>query len=384
MSAFTPKQRMLNAYRGVWSDRYPVAPEFWYYYPAKVLGVDMVTFERQSLLIRGLKATFAKYGTEGWGAYYSWPRHPEAHTQETFQQEADGRFLLTHTCRFRNHTFTAQRSFDRHEPSWSVRYPVQQPGSELGVYLDMQMPETLAVDVRPASEAYREVGDAYLLEFMIGSPFFDFVAGPMGFEAGIAFFMADENQALLQRYQQRYIEFLGAYIAQVCPRLPYEAYFMGCTWSCNSLIGPHLWRRWEKPVLRAVADTLHRHGKLLHIHLHGKCMETASDLAELGIDCVCPFERPPGGDVTDLPLLRRQLADRVTMNGNVHTVETLIRGTPADVRREVREILAAYRGSPRLIVGTGDQVGLETPEENIDAMVDEVRQVRPEPALCGS
>lgn len=30
---------MLNAYRGVPNDRPPVAPEFWYYYPNKLLGV---------------------------------------------------------------------------------------------------------------------------------------------------------------------------------------------------------------------------------------------------------------------------------------------------------------------------------------------------------
>ena len=36
----TPKQRMLNAYRGLPNDRPAVAPEFWYYYPAKVLGVE--------------------------------------------------------------------------------------------------------------------------------------------------------------------------------------------------------------------------------------------------------------------------------------------------------------------------------------------------------
>ena len=57
------------------------------------------------------------------------------------------------------------------------------------------------------------------------------------------------------------------------------------------------------------------------------------------------------------------------MNGNVHTVETLIRGTPADARREVAEILEAFRGNPRLIVGTGDQVGRETPEANLHAMI---------------
>ena len=42
---FSPRQRIPNAYLGEWSDCIPVAPEFWYYVPARVLGVDMVTFE---------------------------------------------------------------------------------------------------------------------------------------------------------------------------------------------------------------------------------------------------------------------------------------------------------------------------------------------------
>jgi len=65
------------------------------------------------------------------------------------------------------------------------------------------------------------------------------------------------------------------------------------------------------------------------------------------------------------------------MNGNVHTVETLIRGRPADVRREVGEILEAFAGNPRVIVGTGDQVGYETPEENLHAMIDEAQRLSP-------
>ena len=102
------------------------------------------------------------------------------------------------------------------------------------------------------------------------------------------------------------------------------------------------------------------------------------DFAEAGIDCVCPFERPPGGDIEGLEGLReveRLLAGRVTMNGNVHTVETLIRGSAEDVRREVREIGEAFAHTPRVIIGTGDQVGRETPEENLEAMIDEARKL---------
>ncbi|MEW6751789.1 MAG: uroporphyrinogen decarboxylase family protein [Candidatus Latescibacterota bacterium] len=112
------------------------------------------------------------------------------------------------------------------------------------------------------------------------------------------------------------------------------------------------------------------------VHLHGRCRAVLADLATCGADCICPFERPPGGDITDLSEVRGVLADRVTVNGNVHTVETLIRGTPEGVRREVEEILAAWGPDRRrLILGTGDQVGGETPEENIAAMVDAGRRL---------
>ena len=169
-------------------------------------------------------------------------------------------------------------------------------------------------------------------------------------------------------------EFQRHLIRQACLHTEFESFMIGCSYSCNSLIGPHLWRRWDKPYIKAMADELHSHGKLLHLHFHGRSMETLADFAEIGVDCVCPFERGPGGDIdgtAGLEEVRRQLDDRVTMNGNVHTVETLIRGTPADVRQEVRQIKEAFSGSARLIIGTGDQVGRETPDENIHAMIEE-------------
>ncbi len=367
---------MLNAYRGIFSDRYPVAPEFWCYYPAKVLGVDMVEMERNISLWKALLACFKKYGTEGWGCYYLWPSHPEVQTKETFTKKVEDRFLLTQEIRFKGRSFTSKRMYDKKESSWIVEYPLKNPSEDLDYFVEMGLPEKMEIDVRPAVDTYDQVGENYLLEYYLGAPFFDFISGPMGFEKGILYFMTEENQTHLEYLHKRYIDYLKTYINKVCPLLPYESFFIGCSWTTNSLIGPNLWRRWEKPVLKCVTDTLHKHGKLLHLHLHGKCMETAADLEKMGIDCVCPFERPPGGDVTDLHRLRTVLNGRVTMNGNVHTVETLIRGTPEDVEREVREIAEAFKGEPRLIIGTGDQVGKETPEENILAMIETAKSLR--------
>ena len=35
-------------------------------------------------------------------------------------------------------------------------------------------------------------------------------------------------------------------------------------------------------MIQAVAREVHRHGKLLHIHFHGRCLDVIADLAEPG------------------------------------------------------------------------------------------------------
>jgi hypothetical protein len=280
------------------------------------------------------------------------------------------------TMRLGNREFVSALVFDAEEPSWVVQYPVNDP-ADMPHFLDALLNSDIGCDYSAAIDGWKNVGEDYLLEMWLGVPFFDFVAcSTMGFEKTLEYFLSEET-TVLQRFQQRYIEFQIEQIRRACAATPFESFCLGCAYSCNSLIGPNLWRQWDKPVIRAVAEELHRHGRLLHIHFHGRCLETVGDFAEIGIDCVCPFERPPGGDIKSLEGLKqvRNLLDgKVAMNGNVHTVKTLIRGTPEAVRDEVRQIKQAFAGEPRLIIGTGDQVGRETPEENLWAMIESAGQ----------
>ena len=370
----TPKQRMLRAYQGLPVDTIPVAPEFWCYYPAKVLGVDMITFQKEVPFWEALQTTFSRFGTEGWGVVFPQCENPDTESRSTEKKIAEGRFRETTVARFRKRRFVSRRVLDVREPSATEKYPVDDP-KDLELYFDMRLSPRIAFDYTEMKKALRAVGEDYLLEFWLGAPFFDFVSGAMGFEPAVLFFMT-ENDDRLARLRRGFTEFQKELVRSACRETEFESFCIGCSASCNSLAGPALWRKWDKPYLREIIGEVHRHGRLVHVHFHGKSKETLEDFAELGMDCVCPFERPPGGDISGLEGLRevrRKLADRVTVNGNVHTVETLIRGNPADVRREVREIKQAFAGSSRLIIGTGDQVGGETPEENIAAMVDEAR-----------
>jgi len=377
----TGKQRMLNAYSGTFSDRVAIAPEFWYYYPAKMLGVDMIEFAKDVPFHRALKRTFAHFGCEGWGVAFAGVPNPDvsARSEERWI-DADTLEVRT-TVTTSKGVLTSSQRLSRDEPAWAVERPVKDLARDLPAWEETALggdPEQMAVS--GLADAWRDVADDYLLEAWLGVPFFDAFAGARdgGFETGIYDILDPTLEPTLDRLRERHGDLMVAKARTICEKTPVESLCIGCSWSCNSLLGPSLWRRWDKPVIRAVAEEVHRYGRLLHIHFHGRCMDTVADFAELGVDCVCPFERPPGGDVDGLSALRevsRQLAGKTTMNGNVHTVDTLIRGTPEDARREVREIRAAFGGNPRVIVGTGDQVGRETPEENLRAMIDEAKRL---------
>lgn len=376
---FSPRQRMLNAYLGLWSDYRPVAPEFWYFVPAKVMGVDMVTLQREVPHWRALHATFRHYQTEGWGIVAPDRLNPDVETHTELRRLGEGHYEERTTTRTRRGTLISARRYNPRDPSWIVERPIKRLDQDFDAWLETAFPPVELHDFTRANEALQTVGEDYLLEIIVGNMFFDFMAQPMGLEK--ALLALADHEELYARLQQRYIEYMVEETRAICEHTRDAPLLIACSWSCASLMGPRLWRRWDKPGVQAIVAEAHRHGRLVHIHYHGKCMDNLPDLIETGVDCICPFERPPGGDVTDLALVRKMLGGRITLNGNVHTVETLIRGTPKDVEREVMEILEAFRGEPRLIVGTGDQVGRETPDENIHAMAEAVRRnpVNPSP-----
>ncbi len=371
-AAPSPRQRMLDAYRGVPSDRFPVAPEFWYYYPARLLGVDMIAFEREVPFWRALKTAFETWSCEGWGAAFAAVQNDAARTSRHETRLGEGRFRQTSVTRWRGQEFVSTSIFDREQPPAVESFPVRHP-EDLAAFADMLLAEEARLDFADAIAAHAAVGESYLLELWLGVPFFDWIAEAMGFEQAVLW-VHSVGARELETLRQRYLERALVTVRRAAAETPFESLVLGCSSSCNSLLGPALWRRLDKPFIAALSREVHAAGRLLHIHFHGRSRETLADFRELGVDCVCPFERPPGGDIDGIEGLRearRALADRVTFNGNVHTVETLIRGTPGDVRREVAQIKEAFAGSARCIIGTGDQVGRETPEENIAAMVEE-------------
>jgi PAS domain-containing protein len=366
-SPMTPRSRMLAAYEGHAADTTPVAPEFWYYIPARLLGIPMYTMELEIPHWQALKHTFRHYQCEGWGIVA--PGLP-------FKTQSERRWL--DSDRLEENIYLgplrSRRILDRLEPSWLVERYIKDFDRDWPVYEDYCFIPVDELDWNSVQSALDEVGEDYLLEVYLGDPFVDFAGGQR--EGGLEQVIQDitDRRSDMERLHERYMEYMAAKTRAVFCHTNARSIFVASIWSSISLLSPAFWRKWDKPVLEVIVQVAHECGGLVHHHFHGRCSRVLPELVALGLDCICPFERPPGGDVTDLREVVNLLDNRVTFNGNVHTVTTLIQGTPADVRREVLEILEAFDGSPRLIVGTGDQVGYETPDENIFSMIETTRQ----------
>jgi uroporphyrinogen decarboxylase len=60
--------------------------------------------------------------------------------------------------------------------------------------------------------------------------------------------------------------------------------------------------------------------------------------------------------------------------GNLDPVECLWRGTPALVSAAAREAIAAAGGQGAFILGSGCEVPVAAPQENLRAMIEAVKQ----------
>ncbi len=80
-------------------------------------------------------------------------------------------------------------------------------------------------------------------------------------------------------------------------------------------------------------------------------------------------------DQIDLAEAKAKVGSRVCLMGNVRPTETLLGGTPDDVRREARRCLADCGDSPGgFILATGCEVPIETPPANMMALMEVARE----------
>ncbi len=137
------------------------------------------------------------------------------------------------------------------------------------------------------------------------------------------------------------------------------------------LMAPQTWRRFLKPRMAAFVSSLKeiQPGLKVAYHSDGCISPIIADLVEVGIDVLNPVQ--PAS--MDPALLKREYGSRLCFWGSIDEQKTLPFGGPADVKAEVIERLRTLGRNGGLIIGPTHHVQLDTPVENVLALVDAVR-----------
>ncbi len=138
----------------------------------------------------------------------------------------------------------------------------------------------------------------------------------------------------------------------------------------GSLISPRHFREFVTPYLKRMADHIHANGGGLPavLHICGNSRPNWQPMLEADWD-IWSIDSP-----VDIGEVRDSAGHRVCLVGNVSTT-TLLKGSPEQVDAEAQEICSKAMGSScGFILGSGCEIPLETPPENIDALINAARK----------
>ncbi len=211
----------------------------------------------------------------------------------------------------------------------------------------------------------------------------DALEGEVGCSAGIvgpftnAFFLfgVDDSFRLMRKNPQAFHK-LCRLSLETCLAYADEALNRGLSptisepLSSCTVVAPAAFREFSLPYLKELVNFIKSRGKSPLIHICGETKFIWNDIADLGV----------GGfsvdNVVNLKNCRETIGHKTKILGHVDPAGVMYAGTVNDVRRKTLEcILDAYNAPKGYVVMSGCSLPVETPPENIDAMMNVVREV---------
>lgn len=132
-------------------------------------------------------------------------------------------------------------------------------------------------------------------------------------------------------------------------------------------ISPDTWRELIKPRLARLNEFMHANGAKTFLHSCGGIREIIPDLIDAGVDALNPVQ--VSADGMDTHELKQEFGSEIVFwGGGVDTQRTLPRGSPDDVREEVKRRLDDLMPGGGFVFTPVHNVQADVPPENIVAM----------------
>jgi uroporphyrinogen decarboxylase len=135
------------------------------------------------------------------------------------------------------------------------------------------------------------------------------------------------------------------------------------------MVSPEVLHRYFFPWLKRIGDLARASGKPLIYHSDGVLYSVFDEIIACGVDAIHPLEPK----AMALGEVKRRYGDRLCLIGHVD-VDLLARGTPEEVRSQVRQNIEIAGQNGGYIVGSGNSIPEYVRLENYRAMLEAARE----------
>ncbi len=386
----TSRQRMLTAMRSGIPDRVPVSPDISNMIPARLTGKpfwEIYVLDNPSLGEAYMSAV-RYFGMDGWFLYGA----VMGGNKQFPLVQSDVEFLFYDNISVPKE-LVERKIIRRDEEKWVEQWIVHTPLGDIEqstAYFRNAPPWDVSNFVKNISEDWPKIRwlmgedwhwDSKKIDYeLIGRDeavyglqvhsFVDFWDGIRNGSSEQMIFDFYDQPDLMHQIWLYFLEFTKSRTRGLC-RAGVDEILMQGSNSSMSLINPTLYRQYILPVNREISKICRQEGVICHLHTCGKSREVVEMNCEKAplFDVIEPLEKPPNGNV-NLSEIKRRYGNMCALKGNLLTTGNLVNGTPRDVEMEVIETLQAAGEGGGFILSTGDQVGGNTPDENLFAMIE--------------
>lgn len=217
-----------------------------------------------------------------------------------------------------------------------------------------------------------------------GHDLFNQILRVCGMERGLIALLADQDfaEAFLERLTQTICTAQALFLDQVGDLIDIHFTADDLSGQARPLISPALYRRLIKPRWARIIQTIKARTKArIFYHSCGAIAEFIPDLIEIGVDIINPVQVSASG--MDTAGLKKKYGTHLAYyGGGCDTQSILSRGTPAQVRQEVRRRISDLAPGGGFIFNPVHNIQPLVPAENVIAMFNAAREFGNYPISC--
>jgi uroporphyrinogen decarboxylase len=185
--------------------------------------------------------------------------------------------------------------------------------------------------------------------------------------------------ALMDRALAWWLALAGAVLDEVGPYVDVVAFGDDVAFHDRPMVDLGRYRRLFKPRHRQMIDLLKsKSGARVLYHCCGAVKSLIPEFVDIGVDALNPVQVSSAG-MDDTAALKAEFGQHICFWGGIDTQRVLPRGTPDEVRAEVRRRIDDLAPGGGFVLAAVHNIQEDVPAENIVAMVDAVVEFEEEP-----